>query len=107
MDGQLLNEKVKRNDSLLTTALSWPTESASWVKGIRSSLLCLYDRTAARSGAEIGLSCLRLSLSRDGSLGEFLLIPECPTEKTTGWASCVQGRNLNRVRMKVVHRPLV
>ena len=46
---------------------------------------CLHDRATARSGAEIGLLSLRLSVSQGASLGDFLLAPACPIEKVTHW----------------------
>ena len=48
-----------------------------------SSSLYLYDGTAVRCGAEIGLLSPRLSASQGASLGDFLLAPECPIEKAT------------------------
>ena len=44
---------------------------------------CLHDRATVRSGAEIGLLRLRLSVSQGASLGDFLLAPACPIEKVT------------------------
>jgi len=43
----------------------------------------LYDRTIVRSGAEIGLLSLTLSVSQGASLGDFSLAPVCPIEKVT------------------------
>jgi len=43
--------------------------------------------TAVRSGAEIGLLSLRLSVSQGASLGDFLLAPVCPIEKVTLWVA--------------------
>ena len=42
-------------------------------------------RCPARSGAEVGLLSLRLSVSQGSSLGDFLLAPACPIEKVTLW----------------------
>ena len=39
------------------------------------------DRTAVKSGEEISLLSLRLSVSQGTSLGDFLLAPACPIEK--------------------------
>ena len=44
---------------------------------------CLHDRATVRSGAEIGLLSLGLSVSQGASLGDFLLAPACPIEKVT------------------------
>ena len=44
---------------------------------------CLHDRATIRSGAEIGLLSLRLSVSQGAPLGDFLLAPACPIEKVT------------------------
>jgi len=44
---------------------------------------CLHDRATVRSGAEIGLLSLRISVSQGASLGDFLLAPACPIEKVT------------------------
>ena len=49
----------------------------------QSFYLC--DRAAVRSGVEIGLLSLRLSVSQSASLGDFLLAPVCPIEKVTLW----------------------
>ena len=46
---------------------------------------CLHDRATVRSGAEIGLLSLRLSVSQGASLGDFLLASACPIEKVTHW----------------------
>jgi len=43
-------------------------------------LAYLHDRTAVRSGAEIGLLRFRLRVSRGVSLGDFLVAPACPIE---------------------------
>jgi len=40
---------------------------------------------SVRSGAEIGLLSLRLSVSQVVSLGDFLLAPACPIEKVILW----------------------
>jgi len=45
----------------------------------------LHDRAIGRSGAEIGLLSLRLSVSQGASLGDFLLAPVSPIEKVTLW----------------------
>jgi len=45
----------------------------------------VHDRATVRSGAEIGLLSLRLSVSQCASLGDFLLAPTCPIEKVTLW----------------------
>jgi len=45
----------------------------------------VHDRTAVRSGAEIGLLTLRLSVSQGASLGDFLLALACPIEKVALW----------------------
>ena len=50
-----------------------------------SSSSCLHDRATVRSGAEIGLLSLRLSVYQGASLGDFLLAPVCPIEKVTLW----------------------
>ena len=42
-------------------------------------------RCPVRSGAEIGLLSLRLSVSQGASLGDFLLAPARPIEKVTLW----------------------
>ena len=41
--------------------------------------------SSVRSGAEIGLLNLRLSISQGASLGDFLLAPACPIEKVSLW----------------------
>ena len=49
---------------------------------------CRYPAGAlatVRSGAEIGLQILSLSVSQGVSLGDFLLAPVCPIEKITLW----------------------
>jgi len=45
----------------------------------------LHDRTAVRSGAEIGLLTLRLSVFQGVLLRCFLLAPACPINKVTIW----------------------
>jgi len=50
-----------------------------------SSSSYLYDRAIVRSGAEIGLLSLTLSVSQGASLGDFLHAPACPIEKVTLW----------------------
>jgi len=50
--------------------------------------VCRYPTSAlttVRSGAEIGLLRLGLSVSQGVSLGDFLLAPTCPIEKHTLW----------------------
>jgi len=54
---------------------------------------CLHDRATVRSGAEIGLLSLRLSVSQGASLGDFLLAPACPIEKVTLWECDQPGKN--------------
>jgi len=44
-----------------------------------------HDRMAVRSGAEIGLLSVRLSVSQGASLGDFLLAPACLIEKVSLW----------------------
>jgi len=48
-------------------------------------LLLHISMTAVRSGAEIGLPSLRLSVSQGASLGDFLLAPACSIVKVTLW----------------------
>jgi len=54
---------------------------------------CLHDRATVRSGAEISLLSLRLSVSQGASLGDFLLAPACPIEKVTLWECDQPGKN--------------
>jgi len=54
---------------------------------------CLHDRATVRSGAEIGLLSLRLSVSQGASLGDFLLAPARPIEKVTLW-ECDQPKKV-------------
>ena len=54
---------------------------------------CLHDRATVRSGAEIGLLSLRLSVSQGASLGDFLLALACPIEKVTLWECDQPGKN--------------
>ena len=54
---------------------------------------CLHNRATVRSGAEIGLLSLRLSVSQGASLGDFLLAPACPIEKVTLWECDQPGKN--------------
>jgi len=44
---------------------------------------------SVRSGAEIGLLSVRLSVFKGASLGDFLLAPVCPIEKVTLWEGFV------------------
>jgi len=53
---------------------------------LRNLFSHLHDRTVVRSGAEIGLLSLALSVSRGVSLGDFPLAPMRPVEKGTLWA---------------------
>ena len=50
-----------------------------------SGVVQVSRRCPVRSGAEIGLLSLRLSVSQGASLGDFLLAPACPIEKVTLW----------------------
>ena len=50
---------------------------------LRNLFSHLHDRTVVRSGAEIGLLSLALSVSRGVSLGDFPLAPMRPVEKGT------------------------
>jgi len=50
-----------------------------------SGVVQVPSRCPVRSGAEIGLLNLRLSVSQGASLGDFLLAPACPIEKVTLW----------------------
>ena len=45
--------------------------------------------TAVRSGAEIGLQSLRLSIPQGASLGDLLHAPTCPIEKVTLWVGFI------------------
>jgi len=56
-----------------------------------SLILSLSYPDESKGFTGIGLLSLRLSVSQDVSIGEFLLAPACPIEKVTlyGWASFV------------------
>jgi len=65
-----------------------PSNCQQWCRypsGALSGVVQVPLRCPVRSGAEVGLLSLRLSVSQGASLGDFLLAPACSIEKVTLW----------------------
>ena len=76
-----------------------PVRSGAGAPQVPCQEWCRYPVGAlatVRSGAEIGLLSLRLSVSQGASLGDFLLAPVCPIEKVTLWEGFLYSEVRNR-----------
>ena len=62
-------------------------ELCRYPAGALSGVVQVPRRCPVRSGAEIGLLSLRLSVFQPAALEDFLLAPVCPIEKVTQWES--------------------